>query len=214
MRLTSPGDREAGVTLIEVLIVIVIMGVIIVPLTGAVIVFLRNTDQTVDRMAESHDAQIAAAYFAQDVQSIGVRDWTAPPYPVTQSIETGVAPAAGLYPCGTGTTPALVRFGWDDPAVGGPSVLRVSYVVQDVAGEHQLHRVACDAAGAVISELALVHYVDTTTAPVVTCTDTLGSAVACTTATLPATVKLTLSIRAPSNTSPYTVTLIGQRRQT
>jgi prepilin-type N-terminal cleavage/methylation domain-containing protein len=178
MRLTHPGQREAGVTLIEVLIVIVIMSVIIVPLTGAIITFLRSTDQTVDRMAESHDAQIASAYFAQDVQSIGVRDWTAAPYPVKQSIETGVAPTGGLYPCGTGTTPALVRFAWDDPAVGAPSVLRVSYVVQDVGSERQLHRVAC------------------------------------TTATLPAAVKLTLTTRAPSNTSPYIVTLIAQRRQT
>jgi type II secretory pathway component PulJ len=200
-------------TLIEVLIVVTILGIIVAPLTGGIVAFLRNTDATTNRMAESHDAQITAAYFAQDVQSVGVRDWTAAPYPTKQSIELNVAAAGGLYPCGTGSN-ALVRFAWDDPAVGPSSVRRVSYVVQLASSERQLHRVACDGAGAVTSDVIVAHNVDAVTAPVITCKTAAGTTQACDTATLPASVTLTLTLQTPANSSPYTVALVGQRRQT
>jgi hypothetical protein len=60
----------------------------------------------------------------------------------------------------------------------------------------------------------LAHNVDTATAPVVVCTDAAGGAVACDTATPPATVTLALVVRAVGDDTPYTVTLVGQRRQT
>jgi prepilin-type N-terminal cleavage/methylation domain-containing protein len=205
--------RDDGVTLIEVLIVVVLLGVIVAPLTGAIIVFIRNTNETTNRMAESHDAQIAAAYFAQDVQSIGVRDWSAPPYPGVQSIELNAPAAGGLYPCGTGSA-ALVRLAWDDPAVGAPSVRRVSYVVQTIGSERQLHRIACNGAGAVSSDVVLAHNVDTATAPTVACANTAGAAQACDTSVPPAKVTMTLTIRAPANSTSYVITLVGQRRQT
>jgi prepilin-type N-terminal cleavage/methylation domain-containing protein len=213
MHVGSRAGRDDGLTLIEVLIVVVILGVIVAPLTAGIIAFLRNTDATTNRMAESHDAQIASAYFAQDVQNIGVRNWTAAPYPTAQSIELNAPAAGGLYPCGSGSN-ALVRFAWDDPAVGPPGVRRVSYVVQVVGSERQLHRVACDSAGAVTSDIVVAHNVDNGTAPVITCKTTAGAALACDTAALPATVTLTLTLQTPANSSPFTVTLVGQRRQT
>jgi prepilin-type N-terminal cleavage/methylation domain-containing protein len=81
MRLTPRGRRpDDGVSLIELLVAIVLLGVIAVPLGNAVISFFRNTNATTNRLAESHDSQISSAYFAQDVQSIGVRAWgTIPP---------------------------------------------------------------------------------------------------------------------------------------
>lgn len=208
-------ERDRGVTLIELLIAIAILGVIIGPLAAAVIVYLRNTKATTDRMAESHDAQIASAYFVHDIQSAGVRDWTTKPYNPLQSIELGVPMNGGLYGCGSAATPVLVRFAWDDPAVGVPTVRSASYLVKEVNGERQLRRVTCPAAvGEEPPESVLAHNVDPAIAPAIVCTDAAGVGVACDTATPPATVTLTLVVRAPGDDTPYTVTLAGQRRQT
>ncbi len=205
---------ESGVTIIELLIALTILAVIIAPLAGAVIVYLRNTKATTDRMAESHDAQIAAAYFAHDVQSVGMRDWSAAPFPTIPSIELGVAMNASPYGCGSDTTPVLVRFSWDDPAVGSPTLRSASYVVTEVGGERQLRRVVCSPVGVVASDVVLAHNVDPATAPTVACADAAGAAMACDTGALPASVTLTLVVRAPGDDTPYTVTLVGQRRQT
>ena len=75
----SPRQRgDAGFTLVELVVAIVLLGIIAVPLGSALLSFFRNTNATSDRLAESHDAQISSAYFGQDVQSIGVRNWSNP----------------------------------------------------------------------------------------------------------------------------------------
>lgn len=200
---------DRGVTLIEVLVSIVILGIIIAPLSAGLIAFLRNTDDTTARLSESHDMQISAAYFAKDVQAIGVRDWTTAPYRLQQSIALGAAAGSAFYPCGAGGTPAaIVSFAWDDPtsALGVPAVIRVSYVVTTVGGERQLHRVSC---GSTASIVVLVHNLDAT-APTVTCSTACTSAPA-----VPQTVTLVLMIKDPGSSGPAVpVTLSGQRRQT
>ena len=90
--LRSPDDR--GMTLTELLIVMVVLGIIFVPLSNALIGFIRFTDQTSQQLNESHDVQLAAAYFGQDVQSVGVRDWGSYPYQLLPSLERA-APATG-----------------------------------------------------------------------------------------------------------------------
>jgi type II secretory pathway pseudopilin PulG len=201
-------------TLIEIMISLAILAIIVAPLAAALIGFLRNTDETSRRMNENHDVQISTAYFAQDVQALGVHDWTAAaPYPLLQSIELNVTASGGLYPCDAGGTPvALARFAWDDPttAASNPVVMRASYVVMTVSGERQLRRITC-AGSTVTSNLVLAHNVDTV-APVVTC----FSPSTCDAAPgIPQKVQIVLTIRDPGNTgSPVTVTLIGQRRQT
>jgi prepilin-type N-terminal cleavage/methylation domain-containing protein len=199
---------DQGMTLIELLMVIVILGIIVVPLGDAMIMFFRQTGNTTHRLSESHDAQIADAYFAQDVASIGRHDWTAAPFPLAQSIEVNVGATQGLDPCGTAATPAaVVRLLWDDPsAAQTPAVYRVSYVVETVGGEQQLHRIECRGSSTAYSDLVLAHNLVSAS---VSCSTT------CTSATVPQTVTLTLQIRASGTTDPIlTVTLTGQRRQT
>ncbi len=108
---------DAGFTLVELLLSIVILAIVAAPLTAVVIGFLKNTDTTAARMSESHDAQISSAYFGQDVQSIGARDYsdsTKLDAPLKQSVETDVAWDSGTYQCGTpGLPTATIRFGWD-----------------------------------------------------------------------------------------------------
>lgn len=217
MRLSSRLHRgDDGFTLVELLVVMVILALIVAPLTAGVVVFLRNTDQTTDRLAESHDAQIAAIWFTQDVQNIGVRDWSNPGagFPALQSIETNAPATGGLYPCGgSGTPEALVRFAWDDPSVSPPARLRASYVLVSAGSERQLRRLICDPAGTVTSDTAIAHYVDPSTNPVVACLDAAAQPAPCAAVPPPRAVSLVLALRAPSSTVPFTVTLTAQRRQ-
>jgi len=62
---------EAGFTLAEVLISITILGVVAAAIAFAFVATAKDTVGIADRFRESHDAQIASAYLATDVQSSG-----------------------------------------------------------------------------------------------------------------------------------------------
>jgi prepilin-type N-terminal cleavage/methylation domain-containing protein len=213
--LGEPGG-DCGFTLVELLLAIVIIGVITVPLSGVLIGFLKNTDATTARLIESHDGQIASAYWAQDVASIGTRLPTYP-YAPKQSVERNVSYNLGLYPCGAAGTPsAIVRLAWDDfsldPStnVVTATVVRVAYVVKTVSGATELHRLRCQGSAAVVSDVTLAHVLDPSTLPALTC----ATPTTCTTAVVPVTLTLTLTIKDPKNQGgAYVVPLTGQRRQ-
>jgi prepilin-type N-terminal cleavage/methylation domain-containing protein len=212
-RLREHNREDAGFTLVELLVSIVIMGVITVPLAAALIMFFQRSNETTNRLSVNHDVQISSSYFAQDVASIGRHDWTAVPFPLAQSVQLNVAWNAGigasnLGKCGTSGT-AAVRLLWDDPSAGSSSLVSVSYVVKTVNGESQLHRVKCTGTSSTpVSDTVLAHNV--TSVDTVTCSTT------CESATLPPqTVTLVLHLKAPNSTDPdLKVTLTGQRRQT
>jgi type II secretion system protein J len=201
--------HEGGFTLIELLVTISIMATISASLGAALVTFLQNTDSTTRRISESHDAQLAAAYFAQDVASIGIRATTSP-YELAQSVDTS-ATTSPLGTCGSVGTP-VVRLGWDDPtsAVASSKVL-VSYVVVTVSGQRSLHRLVClGGSTTASSDVTLVDNLDTA-APVVSCSSSCsgsGSAV-------PQSVTMVLDIKNAADTGlTYYVTLTGQRRDT
>jgi prepilin-type N-terminal cleavage/methylation domain-containing protein len=194
---------DRGLTLIEVLVAVTILSIIIVPLSDAMIGFVRNTDATTRRMIETHDLQIATAYFAQDIQSLGVRDWSSPTFALQQSIDNP------SYPC-TGAGTSVISLAWDDLASvsAPPTVVRVSYVVRDVGGEHQLRRLLCRGSATVESDIVVVH--NLVGSPARACT----SPTTCTSASVPQRVTLTVTVKHPANTTSITLTLTGQRRQT
>lgn len=196
-------DDERGVTLPELLVTIAILAIIIVPLSDAMVGFVRNTDATSVRMIESHDMQIATAYFAQDIQSLGVRDWSSPTLALQQSIGNPSYPCSGL-----GTS--VISMAWDDntTASGASTVMRANYVVRDVGTEHQLRRLLCEGSDTVESDVVLVHNLFGT--PTLTC----ASPTNCFTASVPQRVTLTLTVKHPSSASGIPLTLTGQRRQT
>lgn len=88
-------DSEEGFTLIELLIVVVVLAIIIGTMAGAMIVGIRTTNATIQRLSESHDAQNSAAYFVSDMQS---------------AVTTTVGSHNG---CGSPPSP-LVSFEWTD----------------------------------------------------------------------------------------------------
>src|SRR5262249_39658875 len=182
-RLRPAGRDDRGVTLIELLVAVVILGIIIGPLTAGLISFFRNTDATNNRMAESHDEQIASAYFAQDVQSLGVRDWTTAPFSLTTSFEQNVSATGGTDPCGPNGPPgAKIRMAWND-RTDSPNLQIgiVAYVGESVGGETQLHRLRCTKAvggsSTLTSDLVLSHYVVSVGPPVLTGTATIPQSV-------------------------------------
>lgn len=65
----TPLREDEGFTLVEVLAGISILALIMGTIAAALIVGLRTTDETTERMNESHDAQISSAYLGNDVQS-------------------------------------------------------------------------------------------------------------------------------------------------
>ena len=195
---------DRGVTLTEVLVAVTILTIIIVPLADALIGFVRNTDATTRRMNESHDMQLASTYFARDVQNLGVRDWSSPTLTLRQSINSA------SYSCvGPGTS--VVSLAWDDPSsvAGPPTVIRVTYLVRDVGGEHQFRRLLCRGSATVESDVVVVHnLVGTPDPPVCMPSPCTGAGAA-----VPQRVTLTVTIRDPANSTPTTVMLTGQRGQ-
>jgi prepilin-type N-terminal cleavage/methylation domain-containing protein len=223
LKLTRTDDR--GLTLIEVLMAVVLLGVIITAMAGAMITFSRNNDATTRRLSESHDIQVAAAYFAQDVEALGVHNWGATDFPLKSSIEQNQAANLGTYQCGTEA--AFLRLAWDNPtsATGVLNEMRVAYVVRTVGTDNQLVRTNCTGVSGQpsnwtkIDSVVLVH--NLVSVDSVAC----GNPTTCTSApNVPQTVTLTMTIRSgtpcsgslqpPACSTGIQVTLSGQRRQT
>jgi prepilin-type N-terminal cleavage/methylation domain-containing protein len=204
-------DDDRGVTLPEVLIAVTILAMIIVPLSDALIGFIRNTDSTTRRMNESHDIQIASAFFSQDIRSLGAHNLGAPGMPMVQSINN----SDSTFQCTGAGTWGMTLAGDDlDPATGVPTIMRVTYLVRDVGGEHQLRRLLCKGVSTVpFQEVVVVHnLVDTPVGP--SCATATGITMPCDTANVPQQVSLTVKVKDPqSSGSPTTVILTGQRGQ-
>ena len=124
---------DRGVTLPEVLVAVTILAIIIVPLGDALIGYVRNTDATTRRVSESHDIQVATAFFADDVRNLGVRDWTTPALPLQQSVNA--------FQC-TGTGTHVVTLAGSSPETA-TRIVSATYVVRTVGGETQLVRMSC-----------------------------------------------------------------------
>ncbi len=212
---------DGGFTLVEMMIVISMLGFIMAALAGTFMFMLKQTSDTQTRMEVSSDAQIATAYFADDMASVGVRvsdDFDAP---LKQSVESPAESPTNLYPCGPASPSPVVRLAWEEIDVVTEDRTRVvvSYVAIANGGQYELHRYVCRSPVAVsqgpptVTDQVVVHNVASKVGPpapdvTVTCST------ACNGSTPPASVTLTIKIQKPGSADRLTVALTGQRRQT
>jgi prepilin-type N-terminal cleavage/methylation domain-containing protein len=202
--------HDAGFTLIELVITVAIMGIITVPLADFMLQYFSTYSDTQTRLSDSHDMQIAAAYFSQDVANTGLRD--AVTFNPQQSIWTPTSGFPGSY-CGQGLGTTMVLMSWDDWSTSGGTGVDTPDSVAYIVENGTLVRAVCSGGTAVTTSTTIVHnlvYPDSGNATPITCPDTAS---ACSAATPPATVKLQLSIKGPTDTSISRVTFVGQRRQ-
>jgi prepilin-type N-terminal cleavage/methylation domain-containing protein len=217
-RLTGATHRQdEGFTLIELLISIAIVGIIAAPLSGIVLSYFKNALTTNARLSESKDEQIVAAYWQQDVASVGIRSSTydsspaVHSYPIQQSVNT-------TLPCALPTGQLIVTMAWDEyDAAGSATRIGVGYILTGSQTPYALKRIHCT--GSSVDSTARladdVVKVVSPQSPNVVCTGGGVSGCSDTSGKVPTVMSLTLNIADPSSKGqPYTVTLTGKRRQT
>jgi prepilin-type N-terminal cleavage/methylation domain-containing protein len=133
---------ERGVTLPEMLVAIVILGLIVGPLSAAMIFFLQNGETANQIFSDNNTSRLAAAYFTADVQSAN----------------SVVTTTAGQ--CGTGTP--IVTMAWTE----NTSSFASSWYSVSTGPSQSLVRRHCRAGSEVVAnELGLL----TASVPTVTC---------------------------------------------
>jgi prepilin-type N-terminal cleavage/methylation domain-containing protein len=146
-RLRDRTRDDSGFTLPELMVAIVILGIIVVPITSAIIVGLLTTGDAQTRLAETQSALLTSAFWAGDVQSAD-----------------GTVRTTGGPSCGSGSH--VASFTWTEAS--GTSYA-ASYVVRtDSSGVRTLRRNFCRngvqvTSGTVAPELGAAN-------PQVTCT--------------------------------------------
>ena len=200
---------DDGFTLIELLLAIAILGVITMPLADVIIGATRTTTTTSDRFVLSHDAQISAAFFAQDVAMTGLRDYSGAvangTVPFSSSIQLGAAYDTGGQVCGTAATPvSVVRLLSDDWDTSTPAATRRTAIIAYYPAGTELHRLRCLGSVTPVSDTIVAHNVKP---------GTLVATCSCSDPAVPLWVKLTFTAVA-DHADPYPITLFGQQRQT
>ncbi len=176
---------DAGFTLVELLMAIVIMGIVIGPLAAGLLIGLRTSDETANRLAGSNDAQLLSVWLPPDVQSAG------------GSAGDVVGSLTGNTDC-SGRANAL-RLGWRETLGSTTTSFVAAYAVsQDSVGDWRLVRYFCTNGGAPTTHVVARNLAGSSA---VTSTIT-GTKVA-----LTVTEKST-----PANPTSYTFTVSGHRR--
>jgi prepilin-type N-terminal cleavage/methylation domain-containing protein len=121
--------NESGFTLIELIIAVVILGIIIVPLTGAIIDGLNTTTEAQSRLSETRSPMFSSVFFADDAQSV----------------DPGGIQVGGSSPaCPSGGGQNVVSFTWVEQNAGqSPAQYRSSYIIQTVGPKKTLVRTFC-----------------------------------------------------------------------
>lgn len=177
---------DAGVTLVELLVSVAILGLIAPVLTGSLVLGWRTTDATVDRLSDSRNRALVPSLFVRDVQNA-----------TTVAIGSGTCQQAG--------DTLVVRLRWTTTPASGAAVDRVAaWVTTTTGGVTRLERRSCDDSSgsmSAVSSVTTAHGV--VGAPAVTCRMSGGGVTACGSA-----ARVELSVTDASGT----FTTAGRRR--
>jgi prepilin-type N-terminal cleavage/methylation domain-containing protein len=134
---SKPALSEDGVTLVELLISIVVIGIIMSTIAASLMFVLRTSNTASNRIDDSRGAQGLATYFTADAQS------TAHTTPIVAGVDQGFDTAANIWGCGAILPPApsanVVSLAWVDG--GGKS--RRAYRYEQRSGDWVLVRYSC-----------------------------------------------------------------------
>ncbi len=138
---TTPARRrrDAGVTVVELLLAVTLAGLLATVISAAVIVVLRSEDGVARTIGESHDLQQTINYFPSDI-AVAPRDPAA--------YRTGGAPA-----CGAGRNVVSVTYTSGDA---------VAYTLTETGPQLTLDRHECDADGAAATTVNVADLLDRT----------------------------------------------------
>jgi prepilin-type N-terminal cleavage/methylation domain-containing protein len=197
----APGRGDAGFTLVELLITIVLLGIVMAAITAAMLGSIDASRAAEVRHTEARELRLATSYFATDAAG-------------AQSFVT-----SGTARCGTGPVLVELRGEAFDAALARQVVI-ATYVLRDEtvdgAPSRALHRLTCSSSAASPSypltptaDTAVARRLSTTGDPTVTCKDSSGGTVACS-----AAGAVTVVVGVTSRSGELTANLTGHRRTT
>ena len=199
---------ESGMTLVEVLISVVILAMITGAISAAFVTGFRGVRPSQQRVRESNDAQVIAAFLVRDAQSAGGSD------PATGSADPSLGVSSpGVAPDCTGPAgTAILRFAWREFTDSATSSAHVANYFFD-ASTHELVRNSC-VDGAQDSQTELAGFVASIDPPL--CIPASGPTAPCPTspATIPDRVRVHITETNEENPSapPYDYTLTASLR--
>lgn len=132
-------DPDAGFTLIEVVVSIVLLGIVMVPLTAAFIQGLRRSGEVSDRLARSADLQRITSFWTRDVGNVD-SDGVNNRYPDPN--QPGVFITETCGPLGAGVT-HLVSLRWDGKIEGATPKI-ATWVLEGEGTDAKLKRRYCE----------------------------------------------------------------------
>jgi prepilin-type N-terminal cleavage/methylation domain-containing protein len=181
---------ESGLTLIELLIGLTVLGLLFGPITSGFLLAFLETNATHQRVADSASAQLLSSFLLPDVQG---SDEVSPTGDFTG---TGCA-----MPSLSGAASTVLSLYRDDPR--GPETTVLYLDVTGEGGQHELHRAECTHASGTgqLESTMLVHNLHYPNGFVLTC-DGSGCASRATPRTV--TIEVTERSRQPQPNSSYT----------
>jgi prepilin-type N-terminal cleavage/methylation domain-containing protein len=162
--------REAGFTLLELIVAITIMGIIILPLTLAMVTGLTTTIDAQQRLSASRSPLFTSAFFSRDAQSAA-----------KGGIDNNPSNPPG---CGTGTN--VISFTWKTTAPAAVHNYAASYSLHGSGASQTMTRTFCDNGSTSTATLAPVLG---SGSPAATATCSPG----CSAASLPRTITITVT---------------------